>query len=327
MRCVKCGNDVKKKDRDAAGGKCSKCKHPFVTDPSSDGMTDMMVRNAENVVSANGTYFFLEKQLEYQLIRTFRKKARESMTFGLVMLALFVVTLLLSTATGEPALLLFTLASAVAGLIAVAKNSTHSGRANRVPAVIKRWVDVNPHAKLIKDKKYTFSSDNSHLEEVSFDRVLVCDKNETVNFFLENLFHFHYSCPVLGGNGYPEAMYGDMLRRLKSNPNVKVFLLHDCSPQGFEFVHAMRTDPHWFGDREYQIVDMGLNYEQSDKLFKHMTIERAGWASNEVSGTAEVAIFAPATLIMLCGAALNEELPLDQLQQAAATQDNGGGYG
>jgi hypothetical protein len=189
--------------------------------------------------------------------------------------------------------------------------------------VVQKWTAANPHAKLISNKQHQFNSDNSHLEEVSFDRVLVCDKNETVNFFLENLFHFHYSCPVLGGNGYPDSMYRDMLRRLKGNPNLKVFLLHDYSPKGSEFVHKMTTDHNWFGDREYQIVDLGLNANQKEALFKFMTI---GEAANE---TAEVALFSPATLIQLCGAAINDEVPLDQVQPAAVMNDHSGsgGYG
>jgi hypothetical protein len=322
VRCVKCGNDVKKKDRVAAGGRCPNCKHQFVTIPEMDGITDMVLANAEKVVSGNGTYHFLAKQLEYQLYRTFLKKQRSSGSTVSFTLVFVVVSLILSVAA-TPVFLVLTLIGVITVIVTLVKSSSYDTTLVRLHTVVQKWTDTNPHPKLIKNKKYEFNSDNSHLEEVSFDRVLVCDSNDTVNFFLENLFHFHYSCPVLGGNGYPEAICGDMLRRLKSNTNLKVFLLHDYSPQGSAFVRKMRTDPNWFGDRQYQIVDLGLNFDQKDKLFKFMTR-----GNNE---TAEVTLFTPATLIMLCGAAINEEVALDQVHLVADQSGGGdggsGGYG
>jgi hypothetical protein len=220
----------------------------------------------------------------------------------------------------SPYFLLFSVISFIAFVIVTLNSSTsHTLPLSVLHKVVQKWTAANPHAKLISNKQHQFNSDNSHLEEVSFDRVLVCDKNETVNFFLENLFHFHYSCPVLGGNGYPDSMYRDMLRRLKGNPNLKVFLLHDYSPKGSAFVSKMTTDRNWFGDRQYQIIDLGLNATQKEALFKFMTIAEGEYE------TAEVALFSPATLIQLCGAAINEEVPLEQV--VMHDQSGSGGYG
>lgn len=325
MRCVKCGSDVKKKYR--AFGLCPACRHPFVTDPQVDGLTDMMLRNAENAVSGNGTYFFLREQLEYQLLRSYLKRKQFSGTSSLVLIVLFFITFILGVGI-HGGFFVLSVVIAIAAIVTVSKSSGSNVTLYHLRDVVQKWIVVNPHAKLIKDKEYTFNSKNSHLEEVSFDRVLVCDKDATVNFFLENLFHFHYSCPVLGGNGYPHGIYEDMLRRLKGNPNLRVFLLHDYSTAGLAFVSKMRSDPKWFGDKNYQIVDLGLNIEQKEKLFKHMTINQESQSSNNIQGTVEVAMFKPATLIMLCGAAINDEVALDQVQPVvAAGQDYGGGYG
>ena len=38
MKCVDCGKDATKKDRDIGGGRCNSCYHPFVTEPLEDGL-------------------------------------------------------------------------------------------------------------------------------------------------------------------------------------------------------------------------------------------------------------------------------------------------
>lgn len=326
MKCVKCGSDAKKKYR--VSGLCPICKHPFVTDPEVDGLTDMMLRNAENAVSGNGTFFFLPEQLEYQLLRSCRKRNQFTGLGSIVLVVLlFFVTLILGVGI-HPGFFILSVAGVIAAVAIMSSSFGSNVTLYHLRYVVQKWIVVNPHAKLIRDKEYTFNSKNSHLEEVSFDRVLVCDKDATVNFFLENLFHFHYSCPVLGGNGYPQGIYEDMLQRLKGNPNLRVFLLHDYSTAGLAFVSKMRSDPKWFGDKNYQIVDLGLNVEQKEKLFKHMTINQESRSPNNIQETAEIAMFKPATLIMLCGAAINEEVALDQvLPVAEGRQDSGGGYG
>lgn len=325
MKCIECGADAKKQDREASRGHCPNCNHPFVTEPTEDVLTDMQIKNAEDAVSGNGTFYFSAQQLEYQLHRLFRKKAHRSGIAAIVLFLLCVV-MLMSGIENEVFFIPMTFFGFV-WLITFSMNRQNHKAFSRIQPLVQKWILTNPHPKLIKDKKYHFNSENSHLEEVSFDRVLICDKNETVNFFLENLFHFHYSCPVLGGSGYPESICEDMLRRLKRNPNLKVFLLHDYSPQGTAFVRKMKTDRHWFGDSQsYEIIDLGLNSGQKKKLFKSMTNKQRS-ATGRMIEIAELTLFKPAMLIMLCGAAINEAVALDQVQLLESANQSQDGYG
>jgi hypothetical protein len=326
MKCVQCGADAKKKDRDAKGGRCPACNHPFVTEPSVDGVTDMEIKNAEKAVSGNGTFYFSKEQLEYQLQRKYRKRARWTGIVSSVLLLLFIIMLMAAIREGG-GFIPGAFFSGIIGLIFFGIKSKSLKTLKGLEAVINKWLLFNPNPQLIKPGKFQNTSSNNNLEDVSFDRVLICDKNETVDFFLSNLFHFHYSCPVLGGKGYPQGIYEDMLRRLKQNPNLKVFLLHDCSAEGLAFVRKMKTDRNWFGDgHRYQIIDLGLNIEQKKKLFKSMTNKQKS-VTGKIKEVADVMLFKPAMLIMLCGAAINEAVALDQVQLLeSATHDNGG-YG
>jgi hypothetical protein len=85
MKCINCGTDNKLKDRTANNGRCLKCGHPFVFEPTSMGavkLTDPMFAKAISDISINNSLFFTPKQLFYLLDNRFRSKAFISGGFG-----------------------------------------------------------------------------------------------------------------------------------------------------------------------------------------------------------------------------------------------------
>jgi hypothetical protein len=68
MKCINCGTDNKLKDRTANQGRCIKCNHPFVFEPTSMGtakITDSMFSKTLADISASYTLYFTPKQLLY----------------------------------------------------------------------------------------------------------------------------------------------------------------------------------------------------------------------------------------------------------------------
>lgn len=327
MKCIKCNKDANKKDRERLNNRCPSCQHRFITVPATDGLTDMQIKNAQDAVSANGTLFFTKDQLKYQLQRIIKKKQK---TYKIIMVVMLLITLLLLLVGFIKAgfFIIFAIFSSISFAI-VSTYFKHTKTISRLDSILNQWITINPHEKLLTAARFaTQQRATNNLDGVSFDRVLVCDRNETVDFFLSNLFHFHYSCPVLGGNGYPQGIYKDMLVRLKQNPNLKVFLLHDCSSAGIAFVRQMQTDSNWFKDLPpANIIDLGLNVGQK-KLFKEMTIKKTD-RNQRIHETAELSLFKPAALIALCGVAINGGIPLDLVSTAAAASNNdsSAGYG
>jgi hypothetical protein len=330
MKCIDCGKESTKKDRQISGGRCTGCYHAFVTEPLEDGLTDMAIKSAVDAVSSNGTLYFSKDQLRYQLQRKLNKKIKAcSIGLGISLVAFIVLLVFAIITRGVFVILcLFSVVTLIATLVFKSKLNTNI---SKLPELVDKWLTINPHEKLLTAEKAQAditSVSNANLDDISFDKVLICERDETVDFFLSNLFHFHYSCPVLGGSGYPKGVFEDMLRRLKQNPNVKVFILHDHSPAGIAFARKVKTDAKWFGGKRYDIVDLGLNAEQKKKLFKDMTY-RFTDRNKKIKETAEVALFAPAALIGLCGAAINEGVPFDLVTSAAAAAAASGsnGYG
>jgi hypothetical protein len=327
MKCVNCRKELTKKDREMGGGRCRFCYHPMVTEPSEDGLTDMAIKSAEEIVSSNGTLYFLKDHLKYQLHRKLSKQSRHCIIAMVISLIIFLIALVFAIIKGG-FFVGITMLSGFAFVVALSIKYKYSKTISKLDTIIEKWISINPHEKLLTAEKYQASlgsKSSSNLDDISFERVLICERDETVDFLLSNLFHFHYSCPVLGGNGYPQAIYEDMLSRLKQNPDLKVFLLHDYSPAGYAFVRRIKTDPKWFGGKQkYNIIDLGLNVNQK-KLFKSMILKKPD-RNKKVKETAEVSLFQPAALVALCGAAINEGVALD-LVTAAVAANSSSGYG
>jgi hypothetical protein len=84
MKCINCGTDNKLQYRRATKGRCIKCNHPFVFEPTSMGtakITDSMFSKTLADISASYTLYFTPKQLLYFLDSRVRKKAFQPIVF------------------------------------------------------------------------------------------------------------------------------------------------------------------------------------------------------------------------------------------------------
>ena len=64
MKCINCGTDNKLQYRRATKGRCIKCNHPFVFEPTSMGtakITDSMFAKTLADISASYTLYFTPK--------------------------------------------------------------------------------------------------------------------------------------------------------------------------------------------------------------------------------------------------------------------------
>ena len=91
MKCINCGTDNKLQYRRATKGRCIKCNHPFVFEPTSMGtakITDSMFAKTLADISASYTLYFTPKQLLYFLDSRVRKKAFQPAGFWFLYLFL-----------------------------------------------------------------------------------------------------------------------------------------------------------------------------------------------------------------------------------------------
>jgi hypothetical protein len=126
---------------------------------------------------------------------------------------------------------------------------------------LQRWQEVNGTVfRLLAPpiKKKGVATVNQDVTAYSFDRLVVCQTAEVAQMLISNNFHFENNSAILSIDGYPEDIFDITMQMLRRNADLKVYLLHDCSPQGMSMLHQLKTSDRWFKDSNVSIVDVGL---------------------------------------------------------------------
>lgn len=127
---------------------------------------------------------------------------------------------------------------------------------------LEKWQRINGVIpKLIPNFFPQFTSvitPGSDVTAYSFDRLVVCDNDSIAKFLIANNFHFERNCAILSITGYPQNIFDITMQMLRRNPDLQVYALHNCSPQGLSLIYQLRTDERWFRDSNVTIIDVGI---------------------------------------------------------------------
>lgn len=126
---------------------------------------------------------------------------------------------------------------------------------------LSRWQLINnPISKMLPEPREELAPTavSPDISAYSFDRAVICDNSAIAQMLIANNFHFENNCAVLSITGYPQTIFGTVMQMLSRNPELKVYALHDASPQGVSLVHQLRTSPNWFQNSNVMIYDLGL---------------------------------------------------------------------
>lgn len=130
---------------------------------------------------------------------------------------------------------------------------------------LNRWISINycPGKILSSPKISTVQvTSNPKVIAYDFDRVVVCDSPRIAQLLLKNNFHFENNCAVMAIDRYPQQIFMPMKKMLDRIPNLKVYAVHDCSPQGLKMIRHLRSEQIWFPDPNIPIIDVGILYRQ-----------------------------------------------------------------
>jgi hypothetical protein len=125
---------------------------------------------------------------------------------------------------------------------------------------LDRWTSIN-NQSLILPPPQNFSlpaTPNPEVTAYSFDRVVVCDTPEVAQLLISNNFHFENNCAILTIDGYPQNIFDTTMEMLLRNPDLKVYAFHNCSPNGIELPHRLRTEERWFPNLAIPIINVGI---------------------------------------------------------------------
>ena len=267
MKCIHCDKDSKLSER--PNGACPGCRNAFAFEPTKgDDFTDKAFEAAINAVSDTGAVRWLSSQLYFELMR---RKIRKSPTRLFVIgfgLALALALYFIATGSSPPLFLNFILFFlGVTSLVnwGVGVNRFTSFSLSVFSKSLARWRIAHGKPRGIIDTRSSVNPPRaipSELLDYSFDRALICDRDDIVDFFIANNFHFENNCAILGFNRYPIHAFDAVLTMLRRNPRLIVVALHDATPQGCAMAQVLAQSESWFKGRA-RVVDVGLRPEHA----------------------------------------------------------------
>jgi uncharacterized membrane protein YgcG len=328
MKCVRCGHDSKYKDRPKK--KCPKCKGAFAFEPrKGDPFTDPAFQNAIDAVSAKGQVRWGAEHLYYELARRQRRFKPGCAIVGLVFFA--IVALIAFVKVRGLAVVPAVVAAAFAFNYWRAKTRKFvTLEQAKFNSLLKAWQTAHGQPKGLIVRALTRGAPapqralEADIADYSFDRAVICDRARTADLLLANNFHFENNCAVLSIDGYPEAQFETVRAMLKRNPRLRVFALHDATPQGCRLAHKLATDSAWFAGQA-SVTDVGLRPDQV-QAFRGMFRPHSGLAVQAGKGiSATEAEWLSVHALEL--AVIRPEQVLKRLYKALTRNDSGDGGG
>lgn len=292
MKCFKCGTDNLGKERIAESGKCKSCRHPFVFDPQQQsriGLTDRAFEALVYKTSVGNTLKFTPIQLYYAANYRARKKMEAfrgclPILMAILGLGFFLIGMKhgLAWMMIASACVLFLVPVCYLNFGKKFFNEVFLPTANLPESefynLLEKWRLINgPLESLIQTNTHKSLPDrrskhgaaktetpaqheiSPELLNYSFDRAVIVDSDDIANFLISNNFHFENNCAVLSINKYPQSIFDVVMEMLRKNSQLKVYALHNATPEGMLLAHKLRTDPTWFANQEgVTVYDLGI---------------------------------------------------------------------
>lgn len=213
---------------------CKSCSYKFFFDPKKDKLTsssplhDSRFEAIINHASANGTYHFTADQF-FSSARHFGRESK----IGCIIASVLVLTAgVIGIAYQLIILLLF---AAFIGLM-VFIGGTISFLGGRKPKrktwdrFVKRWEDeMFSIPRLIKSPALGTPPPDwkeADIYDYGVSGIILCDREETVDWLVLNQFHTQTNTLILTADGYPTYLDGVAQTLLENNPDLNVYLLH-----------------------------------------------------------------------------------------------------
>jgi hypothetical protein len=308
-----------------------------------------------NLVFAIGIWSVAFSAISPYLTRNIRKKSISTLRTMAVLIIL--ISLPIGIISKSPVGIFF---SVVLGIMAIILSLTLKPRQGKVfdqflveqsqfDQWLNKWNSINNSPEKILSPPQTASlpaAPNPEVTAYSFDRVVVCDSPNIAQLLISNNFHFENNCAILAIDRYPQSIFTTTMEMLRRNPDLKVYALHDCSPEGLQLIHRLRAEEIWFPDPAVPIIDVGVLPRQimdnpnvmtpqstsSAQLAQQLAVEirnsltPAELAWLDAGCYLELESFSPQKLIQILQRAINESRELAAIEGGDSLGMNPGFY-
>jgi DNA-directed RNA polymerase subunit RPC12/RpoP len=316
---------------------------------------ELIIPSLFGVVAAIAVWTIAENALLPQLNRHLRRKSIKML--GIVAGMILLIGLPVSIIAKTPIGIISSIAIGLSAILLIPDRKRKQSKIfdkffveqRQFDEWLNKWSSINNSPEKILPPPQTASlpaAPNPEVTAYSFDRVVVCDSPKIAQLLISNNFHFENNCAILAIDRYPQSIFNTTMEMLSRNPDLKVYALHDCSPQGLQLIRRLRSEEIWFPDSTIPIIDVGVLPRQIMDNIDVMTLQSTGSArlAQQLSpdlrnslNPAELAwldagcyleleSFSPQKLIQILQRAINESRELASIEGGDLLMINAGFY-
>lgn len=260
MKCPKC-EENHRRGRD---GMFCDCGYRFVFDPKEERMTDWRFEAIVRQASSNGTYYFTLNQLYGAACR--RLKIQWGGGCLLLFLFLFGVGVTIGTSDSPLSGTIPTMWGIFVVIAFLVVRSSFRPRLSRAKwdRFVQRWERRNgPIEKLVRSPMLEEAPPEWSEPDIfgyGVERVLICERDELVDWLVLNRIHVNEQTAVMSASGYPQYLLPKVNDLLRGPNPPNVFLLHDATRKGEAMErHLRQSGP--FSLEGAEVIDLGLDPE------------------------------------------------------------------
>ncbi|MFC1858404.1 hypothetical protein ACFL9U_10340 [Thermodesulfobacteriota bacterium] len=285
MKCPNCDANRKYKEGMVCG-----CGYRFALNPKEPpNLTDIAVKKIIDRISDLDTKYFTYNQLYAQIYRLIQKKKRRGCLVGSIVLCIISFMVLLMFSIESESYLPFLFLIAIIAAIV-----WRYRRAPKVsPADVAKAIHVYQAShlmdKLVDGKQFLEMDPNGFDKEIlqfAPERILIADRDDTVDMLLLNRFHFENKALILSAQKYPQPAFAACQYFLTKFPDLPVILVHDASKKGYQMKQRLLEDKSW-NLEEQNVEDLGLHPWDVEPLKDPI------WMPEDISSLSGKAIASP----------------------------------
>lgn len=316
MKCPRC----KATHRRGRQGMVCRCGYPFVFDPKTDRITDGKFLAVVRKASANGSLYYTPNQLYAAACR-----AEVRLPCGILGLVL-VVSAAVAAGIGVGWKIILLLGLCAGGMI-VLRHFLHLFPRKNWDQRVEKWMSLTGKLDMmIQEKRLTTPPPEfaePDLYDYGIEQVLLCERDEIVDWLVLNNFHVNTRCAVLGMSGYPSYLSDQLSQFYSSEQGVekpKVFLLHDCGDADEEMEARVTMGRDYKFLRGCEVIDLGITEDVVNEISSLIRVRLA-------MGHSQLAVdMIPFTIFQaMATAAFSRGCSLAQLLEDSSSSGGGDG--
>ena len=259
MKCPTCDYNQR---RGKEGMTCKKCGYDFVFDPKLHEMTDGKFLATVQRASSNGTYHFTENQLYAAACRRLRITLLP--LIFLIGIAFFGFIFSQSKAGAPTIAYIFIGVFALLILFAIYRGLRPKLKRKAWNKQLKRWQSLRPPLKMLVRSPELSSPpppcDEPDIYDYGVEQILICEREEVVDWLVLNRYHVTTKTAVISENGYPEYLLPKLQPLLASGNPPAIYLLHDSGKKSQSMITRVR-ESQLLDLYDAEIIDLGLTPE------------------------------------------------------------------